>query len=50
MLLKRASAGVTLFCVSLTLIFETISVRAQERISPDNSGNIKNPMVYHRES
>ncbi len=32
---KRASAGFTLFCVSLSLTFETISVRAQERISPD---------------
>src|SRR5258708_5739410 len=33
--LKRASAGFTLFCASFGLTFETISVRAQERISPD---------------
>jgi hypothetical protein len=33
--LKRASAGFTLFCASLSLTLETICVRAQERISPD---------------
>jgi hypothetical protein len=33
--LKRASAAFTLFCASLSLMLETVSVRAQERMTPD---------------
>jgi len=33
--LKRASAAITVFCASFGLVVETISVHAQERVSPD---------------